>query len=86
MGPEDEDGEHKLNQPGGLFSTVAERKLPEFSNFRPKTCAEECSGEGKWGCTKWGARLRGRTATQRSKKGSEKVLGRVLRRGVSCGF
>ena len=27
-----------------------------------------------------GARLRGRTATQRSKKGSEKVLGRVLRR------
>ena len=27
-----------------------------------------------------GARLRGRTATQRSKKGSEKVLGRVLGR------
>ena len=39
-----------------------------------------------------GARLRGRTATQRSKKGSEKVLGkgrvlrRVLRRGPAVGF
>ena len=30
---------------------------------------------------KVGARLRGRTATQRSKKGSEKVLGRVLGKG-----
>ena len=28
-----------------------------------------------------GARPRGRTATQRSKKGSEKVLGRVLGKG-----
>ena len=43
----------------------------------------------------WGARLRGRTATQRSKRGSEKVLemvlrGRVLRRvfrrGSAMGF
>ena len=41
-----------------------------------------------------GARLRGRTATQRFKKGSEKVLGtvlgrvlrRVLRRGPAMGF
>ena len=33
-----------------------------------------------------GARLRGRTATQRSKKGSEKVLGRVLGMGFSEGF
>ena len=33
-----------------------------------------------------GARLRGRTATQRSKKGSEKVLGRVLGEGFSEGF
>ena len=41
-----------------------------------------------------GARLRGRTATQRSKKGSETVLGRVLgkgsqkgsEKGVCCGF
>ena len=42
-----------------------------------------------------GARLRGRTATQRSKKGSENVLGRVLgkgfwgrvlRRGPAMGF
>ena len=33
-----------------------------------------------------GARLRGRTATQRSKKGSEKVLGRVLEKGFSEGF
>ena len=32
----------------------------------------------------WGARLRGRTATQRSKKGSENVLGRVL--GGAMGF
>ena len=31
------------------------------------------------------ARLRGRTATQRSKKGSEKVLGRVLGKGFSEG-
>ena len=33
-----------------------------------------------------GALLRGRTATQRSKKGSEKVLGRVLGKGFSEGF
>ena len=32
------------------------------------------------------ARLRGRTATQRSKKGSEKSLGRVLGKGFSEGF
>ena len=32
-----------------------------------------------------GARLRGRTATQRSKKGSEKVLGRVLEKGSEKG-
>ena len=31
------------------------------------------------------ARLRGRTATQRSKKGSEKVLGRVLEKGSQKG-
>ena len=34
------------------------------------------------GCT----RLRGRSATQRSGKGSEKVLGRVLGKGFSEGF
>ena len=33
-----------------------------------------------------GTRLRSRLATQRSKKGSEKVLGRVLRRGPAVGF
>ena len=33
-----------------------------------------------------GARLRGRTATQHSKKGSEKVLGRVLGKGSQKGF
>ena len=33
------------------------------------------------GGKKSGARLRGRTATQRSKKASEKVLGRVLEKG-----
>ena len=33
-----------------------------------------------------GARLRGRTATQRSKKGSEKVLERVLGKGSGEGF
>ena len=32
-----------------------------------------------------GARLRGRTATQRSKKGSEKVLGRALGKGSQKG-
>ena len=32
-----------------------------------------------------GARLRGRTATQRSKKGSEKILGRVLGKGSQKG-
>ena len=32
-----------------------------------------------------GARLRGRTATQRSKKGSKKVLGRVLGKGSQKG-
>ena len=35
---------------------------------------------------KLGARPRGHTATQRSKKGSEKVLGRVLGKGFSEGF
>ena len=33
-----------------------------------------------------GARLRGRTAIQRSKKGSEKVLGSVLGKGSGEGF
>ena len=33
-----------------------------------------------------GARLRGRTVTQRSKKGSEKVLGRALGKGFSEAF
>ena len=33
-----------------------------------------------------GARLRGRTATQRSKEGSEKVLGRVLGKGSQKGY
>ena len=48
----------------------------------------------KLGILKLGARLRGRTATQRSKKGSEKVLRGVLGKGsqkgsengVCCGF
>ena len=35
--------------------------------------------------SKLGARLRGRTATQRSKKGSEKVLGRLLEKGSQKG-
>ena len=50
-------------------------------------------GHAKWRCDNYppppqksGTRLRGRTATQRSKKGSEKVLDRVLRRGFSEGF
>ena len=38
-----------------------------------------------WG-TIMGARLRGCTGRQHSKKGSEKVLGRVLRRGPAMGF
>ena len=38
---------------------------------------------GKFGKCK---RQGGRTATQRSKKGSEKVLGRVLGKGFSEGF
>ena len=36
-------------------------------------------------CVCVGARLRGRTATQRSKKGSEKVLERVLGKGSQKG-
>ena len=40
----------------------------------------------KRGRSKLGARLRGRTATQRSKKGSEKVLGRVPGKGPEKGF
>ena len=35
---------------------------------------------------KLGPRLRGRMATQRSKKGSQKVLGRVLEKGSGKGF
>ena len=34
-----------------------------------------------WGCFILGARLRGRTATRRSKKGSEKVLGKGSQKG-----
>ena len=57
---------------------IDNKKAPEFG-----TCL---------GGKRLGARKRGRTATQRSKKGSEKVLGRVLirggvlRRGPAIGF
>ena len=46
-------------------------------------CAEKSQ---RFRVFKLGARLRGRKATQRSKKGSEKVMGRVLREGFSEGF
>ena len=38
-----------------------------------------------WHTPKFGARLRDRTATQRSKKGSVKVLGRVLEKDSQKG-
>ena len=59
----------------------------------PRNNPPGLSGTGRSGYTPpvalqgvLGARLRGRTATQRSKKGSEKVLGRVLGKGFSEGF
>ena len=44
------------------------------------------SGLASWGILQLGVRLRGRTATPRSKKGSEKVLERVLGKGSQKGF
>ena len=41
-------------------------------------------GTQDWGVL-LGARLKGRTATQRSEKGSEEVLGRVLGKGSEKG-
>ena len=44
-----------------------------------------CGSEKKH-CQRSGARLRGRKATQRSKKGSEKVLGMGSGKGFSDGL
>ena len=54
------------------FVLTKDRKRPYYGHF----CVVKYT---------LGARLRGRTATQRSKKGSEKVLERVLGKGSEKG-
>ena len=51
-------------------------------------CDADCDADWGTGCSDLtlGTRLRGRTATQCSKNGFEKVLERVLRRGSAMGF
>ena len=46
------------------------------------TCTKSCHVSG---CRQLGAHLRGRTATQRSKKGSERVLGKGSQKGSQKG-
>ena len=74
--------------PGSLCNLV--RKWPlnvEKIDFRGREkSVESCHVCGCHGSMFLGARLRGRTATQRSKKGSEKVLERVLGKGSGEGF
>ena len=62
------------------------RLLPEIILWPIQASAGGAPSTVKHFRSKLGARLRGRTATQRSKKGSEKVLERVLGKGFSEGF
>ena len=69
-----------------------ESKLTDWCAFSPQgsfaTLRACYKGPKPPKCPKWlgeGARLRGRTAAQRSKKGSEKVLERVLGKGSQKG-
>ena len=60
----------------------------QLSSKERQSPVEKGSAPAVWGNMldhQLGARLRGRTATQRSKKGSEKVLGRVLGKGSHKG-
>ena len=58
------------------------------SGCRSTAADKHCTSH--WGANPspplFGCTPKGRTATQRSKKGSEKVLGRVLGKGFSEGF
>ena len=57
-------------------------KVPEFRFLKSGSLR---SGSAFGSTRELGARLTGRTATQRSKKGSENVLGRVLGEGSQKG-
>ena len=75
----------------GSFGWSQRQKDPKKAEFAPLGAREllgELEQEFKHCKTQefhLGARLRGRRATWRSKKGSEKVVGRVLRRVLSRG-
>ena len=75
---------------GGSWVGQKSGKVPLFCRNARDVYVIRPSFYGDFGgivcCQYLGARLRGRTATQRSKKGSEKVLGRVLEKGSGEGF
>ena len=91
-----------LGQPQGCTgaSLACSRARDMSGTLRPssekttRSFPYRSSGKSRNSGLVWGARLRGRTATQRSKKGSEKVLERVLgegshkgsEKGACCGF
>ena len=56
-----------------------------FRGFLPQNQSTERGSFDQGVVFNLGARQRGRTATQHSKKGSEKVLGRVLQKGSEKG-
>ena len=64
----------RMNSRNALYNAPAKK----VSNNVFGDTLGECHSPDTSGLNQQGARLRGRTATQRSKKGSEKVLGRVL--------
>ena len=70
---------------GRIFSEIIRVQAPKSElratsrSFRPEVGIT--AGQTRKGARMLGAHLMGRTATQRSKKGSEKVLGRVLGKG-----
>ena len=72
-----------------IIKILIDMKQERFQGNRRKTFVGEVRGFSRSSGEAdklLGARLRGCTATQRSKKGSEKVLGRVLGKGFSEGF
>ena len=67
---------------GSLKITSEDNKIFKAKNHLKRFLGIGMLGRG--GRLQLGARLRGRTATQHSKKGSEKVMGRLLGEGSQC--
>ena len=74
--------EHR--RPWWMFSRSSSQASIQNSTA-PWIGPASCYCQYLFSCLFLGARLMGRTATQRSKKGSEKVLGRVLGKGSEKG-